>query len=121
VRSMVPRRKFSSGPNGVVQAHSTVFVCSHCRRSGPCCSTNASAVMSDFISRWRLAAICALRGVALGGTQRNVRFARRAGTPRDREREVRERQKFQTSRSRTPLARCALTDPLTGGTWRAVK
>ena len=50
VRSMVPRCKFSSGPNGVVQAHSTVFVCSHSRRAGPCCSTNASAVMSDFIS-----------------------------------------------------------------------
>ena len=50
VRSMVPRCKFSSGPNGVVQAHSTVFVCSHCRRAGPCSSTNASAVMSDFIS-----------------------------------------------------------------------
>ena len=86
MRSMVPRRKFSSGPNGVVQAHSTVFVCSHCRRSGPCCSTNASAVMSDFISRWRLAAICALRGVALGGTQRNVRFARRWDPERQRTR-----------------------------------
>ena len=51
---MVPRCRLSSGPNGVGHAHSTVLFFSHRRSAGPCFSTNASAVMSDFISLSRL-------------------------------------------------------------------